>query len=275
MSGYITRTVDPGMCYIHQGVIFHTGRQYRLSFWAKRSGNIDVWAAYQVGTQTIHLPSAISQLSSSSNVFSKVTYIINIPSQSASQLTGSIMLIAGSATGTVWFDDASLEDAASEQNPSMPTYENCLAATNAISYSQMTTSSAQGPMVYRNSRVDVFETSNDRFLEYRPNGYQYFLERRCIDTASSDATASRNASNMFGDDVLQYAYPAPEQAKVYNLQWTLQRLGYDCGEVDGKFGQGTDNAVRAFQQAKGITSDGKVGPITRNALIDSLNALDS
>lgn len=47
------------------------------------------------------------------------------------------------------------------------------------------------------------------------------------------------------------------------------------GEVDGKFGQGTDNAVRAFQQAKGITSDGKVGPITRNALIDSLNALDS
>lgn len=185
------------------------------------------------------------------------------------------MLIAGSATGTVWFDDASLEDAASEQNPSMPTYENCLAATNAISYSQMTTSSAQGPMVYRNSRVDVFETSNDRFLEYRPNGYQYFLERRCIDTASSDATASRNASNMFGDDVLQYAYPAPEQAKVYNLQWTLQRLGYDCGEVDGKFGQGTDNAVRAFQQAKGITSDGKVGPITRNALIDSLNALDS
>jgi peptidoglycan hydrolase-like protein with peptidoglycan-binding domain len=49
---------------------------------------------------------------------------------------------------------------------------------------------------------------------------------------------------------------------VRDLQEALKALGYDPGPVDGVFGAMTEAAVKAFQQAKGITADGIVGKIT-------------
>ena len=54
--------------------------------------------------------------------------------------------------------------------------------------------------------------------------------------------------------------------EVTALQLRLQDLGFDPNGVDGIFGPGTESAVKAFQQANGLTVDGKVGPITRAAL---------
>jgi putative chitinase len=53
---------------------------------------------------------------------------------------------------------------------------------------------------------------------------------------------------------------------VQALQQKLKDLGFDPNGVDGNFGSGTDKAVRAFQQAKGLGVDGKVGPGTLAAL---------
>jgi peptidoglycan hydrolase-like protein with peptidoglycan-binding domain len=49
---------------------------------------------------------------------------------------------------------------------------------------------------------------------------------------------------------------------VRDLQEALKALGYDPGPIDGKFEASTESAVKAFQQARGITVDGIVGKVT-------------
>ncbi|MCG9005157.1 N-acetylmuramidase family protein [Laribacter hongkongensis] len=49
------------------------------------------------------------------------------------------------------------------------------------------------------------------------------------------------------------------------LQQQLNRLGFAL-EPDGWFGEATRAAVRAFQRQAGLLDDGKVGPVTREAL---------
>ena len=60
---------------------------------------------------------------------------------------------------------------------------------------------------------------------------------------------------------------------VRNLQNLLISKGYSCGAsgADGDFGQGTYNAVVAFQKVNGLDADGVVGPATWAALNGSIN----
>lgn len=53
---------------------------------------------------------------------------------------------------------------------------------------------------------------------------------------------------------------------VRAMQQALTDLGYDPGGVDGKFGRGTEAAVKLFQKAKGLTADGLAGNLTLTAL---------
>lgn len=55
-------------------------------------------------------------------------------------------------------------------------------------------------------------------------------------------------------------------AHVVYLQQRLTSKGYGVGEIDGKFGNKTFEAVKAFQAENGLTVDGIVGINTWNAL---------
>lgn len=54
--------------------------------------------------------------------------------------------------------------------------------------------------------------------------------------------------------------------EVRKLQQRLKDLKYYSGSVDGDFGTGTENAVKAFQSANGLTADGVAGSKTLNRL---------
>lgn len=53
------------------------------------------------------------------------------------------------------------------------------------------------------------------------------------------------------------------------LQWQLTAANYPC-DIDGCFGPNTLKQVKAFQKAKGVAVDGKVGPATRAELLKTV-----
>ena len=53
---------------------------------------------------------------------------------------------------------------------------------------------------------------------------------------------------------------------VAQLQEALIELGYLSGKADGNYGEGTAEAVKAFQKANGLTADGTAGEETQKAL---------
>jgi hypothetical protein len=61
-----------------------------------------------------------------------------------------------------------------------------------------------------------------------------------------------------------------DAAVVRELQEALTAAGYDPGAADGTYGEQTEAAVVAFQQANGLAVDGRVGPETAAALNSAL-----
>jgi len=61
------------------------------------------------------------------------------------------------------------------------------------------------------------------------------------------------------------------EINVLVIQTDLHTLGFYKGEPDGKRGPKTDEAIRAFQKARGLTPDGKVGLKTLQALVNSFS----
>ena len=54
---------------------------------------------------------------------------------------------------------------------------------------------------------------------------------------------------------------------VKELQTVLNKLGYSCGKIDGKFGEKTKAALKKYQKAVGLETDGVCGKKTVQKLI--------
>lgn len=53
---------------------------------------------------------------------------------------------------------------------------------------------------------------------------------------------------------------------MLKLQKALLELGFNPNGTDGKFGRGTETAVKAYQAARGLEADGKAGTLTLTKL---------
>lgn len=87
--------------------------------------------------------------------------------------------------------------------------------------------------------------------------YSYYFCRPAYGSSSSGDTGSSDNLSM-----------GSTGEAVRDMQRKLIALGYSCGSAgaDGDFGQGTYNAVCAFQRAHGLDVDGVIGPATKAAI---------
>jgi N-acetylmuramoyl-L-alanine amidase len=79
--------------------------------------------------------------------------------------------------------------------------------------------------------------------------------------------ALEEARWRLGDRILSYAVSRLLSGDdVASLQQRLLDMGFDCGRVDGIFGQETEAALKEFQRNVGLVADGTCGPQTFKAL---------
>jgi len=58
----------------------------------------------------------------------------------------------------------------------------------------------------------------------------------------------------------------PQEIPIKQVQLALKKAGFYKGDIDGKQGPGTKEAIKAFQKARGLKVDGVVGKATWQAL---------
>lgn len=91
-------------------------------------------------------------------------------------------------------------------------------------------------------------------------------------TKASSTTSSTSTVKKYklGDRILKNGMSG---ADVKELQNGLTKLGFKLGEVDGKFGDKTEKAVKEFQLVYKLAVDGHVGPKTISAMNNALSKM--
>ena len=73
---------------------------------------------------------------------------------------------------------------------------------------------------------------------------------------------------LYGEEVVGNAFTLGDENQVIeDCQVALKRLGYVTFKADGVMGKATVSAIKAFQQANGLTRDGALGPVTRDMIL--------
>ncbi len=74
---------------------------------------------------------------------------------------------------------------------------------------------------------------------------------------------------LYGEEVVSNAFRLGDKNQVIeDCQTALKRMGYiTTFKPDGEMGKATVTAIKAFQQANGLTRDGALGPVTRDMIL--------
>lgn len=95
-------------------------------------------------------------------------------------------------------------------------------------------------------------------------GHDYGVVRQRIEEVSKPFTHYGVPAGLY-DNELPTLRKGNSGAYVKMMQQALADAGYTIG-IDGKFGSKTEDVVKAFQKANGLTADGVCGPKTWKAL---------
>ncbi len=104
----------------------------------------------------------------------------------------------------------------------------------------------------------------------------YLMKKYVSTSASSSSSSSVSASTSQKIKALGTApgimRVGDENNDVKKLQQALDILGYYKGKIDGKYGQGTTEAVTDYQKAHNLTADGSAGELTVKSIFGSCNS---
>ena len=123
--------------------------------------------------------------------------------------------------------------------------------------------------LYKGEDVDILKAVGD-WYRVRYGKYTGYVMKKFISiNGASESSSSASSSDSSVATQIEALGSAPGIMRVgdYNsdvkkLQQALEILGYYDDEIDGKYGNGTREAVKAYQKAKGLTADGYAGERT-------------
>lgn len=116
-------------------------------------------------------------------------------------------------------------------------------------------------VLHDNDKVEILGSTGN-WYQVEVGGTKGYVSKNYIWKANN-TKAEKSSTTVSTAKTLRKGESGNE---VKKLQKKLQELGYYNGTTDGKYGSGTEKAVKAFQKAKGLKADGVAGPTTLQAV---------
>ena len=116
--------------------------------------------------------------------------------------------------------------------------------------------------------VIAFQTNNGLKVDgiAGTNTLDAIYSQNALKAGQSVSSGTGTSGSNANDDTYSILREGDSGQAVRQLQQALKNLGYYSGTVDGKYGSGTVDAVKLFQQMNGLRVDGKAGEATQRAL---------
>lgn len=274
-------STQAGQAYIYQLVTLTAGHSYTLSFYAKRTGNIDVWTAYTLDGNHVPLSSQMSKVGST---YSKVAQDFTLPGSGIKNVF--VFIIAGSAAGDVWIDDVELVDKTASggtgTNDSTGSWGTGQVTDGRLYCRKQPSKGDYWGQFPNNSIIPIKEYNSTWYETYwddDPSKVGYVMKEFIINESWGNSAGGGTGVNTASwNEVLSGTAVYRKESSgsavcegVKELQRLLKAIGYgrdNVGDivVDGNFGSITESAVILFQKECGLDDDGVVGENTATKL---------
>lgn len=134
----------------------------------------------------------------------------------------------------------------------------------------------------------IWFANKEKTLNYNPEDdemilsvHRWFANKSCpgpwmyarMGELAAKVTAALSGEEKETIEIIKCLRKGDKGDSVKNMQTMLIACGFNCGSrgADGKFGDNTLKALKAFQTAKGLIPDGIYGPISKAALEKAYN----